>query len=435
MLLPLLLLLLGSTHGFMQLLQSQFPASTVVGNRIVCQNFTDFLPSVVFMYAADDFVVPQPDLALRYTALQLQLGLVRMKHDENPRSLTVQLLRNNDADDSPGRAFYAHTYVLNWSDRQLDVPFNLTLRLSAGDSNELDNGRTQFDPMDELLLPRDTRMWLAVYATGPRNWAMTMAENSLFWSTAAPGARNASLSGAVANRPYYFRDTNNALREGFVNWTAAPTVERVFGMDSVSHNLAWSLALVAQDTGAPTGPPTNETGAPTAVPIGTAVPTDAPTDDEEIVWPNVTAPTTGTNGTNTVLTDSSLIRIAVTIALCIIVTCCLACLCLYYCIKRRKMQQLKSEKVKLENLDGRYSTTEANDAIPLETFNSRDGSIARSDMFDVSLERSSEATSTGGRYSPIESIDEQSFVDLSDQTIVTMRHRPGGGGGGGATNT
>lgn len=415
MLLPLLLLLLGSTHGFMQLLQSQFPASTVLGNRIVCQNFTDFLPSVIFMYAADDFVVPQPDLALRYTALQVQLGLVRMKHDENPRSLTVQLLRNNDADDSPGRAFYSHTYVLNWSDAQLDTPFNLTLRLTTGDANEMDS-RAPFDVMDEVLLPRDTRLWLALYATGPRNWAMTMAENSLFWSTAAPSARNATLSSVLRNRPYFFRDATNALREGFINWTAAPVVERVFGMDSVSHNLAWSLALVSQDTPAPTAAPTNgtDTGAPTAVPTG------APTDDEEIVWPNVTAPTTGSNGTTTVLTDSNLIRIVVTIALCVVVTCCLACLCLYYCIRRSKIQQLKSEKVKLENLSDRYRTDDGKDAVELQAFSARDGSITS--MFDVSLEQSSTASSTG-QYDKVAAMDDQSFVDLGDQSLGSTRQR------------
>lgn len=429
LLLPLLLLAY-STRGFLQQLQSQFPASSVAGNRIVCQNFTDFLPSVVFMYAADDFVVPQPDLALRYTALQLQLGLLRMKRDGNPLSFTVQLMRNNDADDSPGAPFFAHSYAVNWSDAQLDVPFNLTLQLRAGDTNELDT-RVPFDPMDEVLLPRDTRHWLGVYATGPRHWSASMAENSVFWCTAAPSARNASLANGNSNRPYFFRDPGDALREGFVNWTAAPAVERAFGMDSVSLNLAWSLSLVAQDTVAPTGAPTNaSTGGPNATGVPSAAPSGTPTEEEEIVWPNVSAPTTASNGTTSVINESNLIRIVVSVIITIVVTCCLCALCLVYCIKRRKMQSLKGEKIQLQNLNGQYRDEKG--AVRLTTFEGQDGSMAS--FSEVSLTNESCSTTVGGgggggRYDTVQSSDEHSMSEFIDMTPPTVRNRGGGGGG------
>jgi hypothetical protein len=417
LLLPLLLLL-GPAHGYLQQLHSQFPASPDPRNRIVCQNFTDFLPQVVFMYAADDFVVPQPDLTLQYSAMQLTLGLLRMKHDQDPQALTVQLLRNNDTDDSPGLPFFQYTFrALNWSDWQLDVPFNLTLLLRFGLLNELDH-RTRFDPLDSRVMPRDVRTWLAVYATGPRNYALSMQENCLFWSTAAAGVRNSTLPGALVNRPYFFRDVGNALKEGFTQWTPAPVVERAFLMESVSHNLAWSLALVARDTAAPTGAPTNAT--PTRAPTG--APSGAPTEDDEgIVWPNVTAPTVAGNGTIVVLSDSPVVRVVVSIIVALVTSCCLCCLCVYYCVKRRKIQKLKQEKVQLQRLDSHYNNEKDADGGgggPLASFDGNGGAI--SPLYSVSLERTNESTST--TYEAIEAADDVSFVDVADHSVVTMRN-------------
>ncbi len=198
-----LLLLLACARAYLQSLQSQFPVSPELTDRIVCQRFTDANSASAFLYAADDFIVPsQLDLQLQYNALQIQLGLMRMRHDADPQSLTVQLMRNGIGD-SPGALLYAYQYTLNWSATQLYVPFNLTLQLRQGDINAMDNA-TPFDPMQ---LPRDTRLWLALYATGPRDLSLSgMEENTLFWSTAQP------RTGAPSNnRPFYFRDARNTL--------------------------------------------------------------------------------------------------------------------------------------------------------------------------------------------------------------------------------
>jgi len=307
-------------------------APAAFNNKLVCYNFTD--PPRPLLQAADDFVIPST--TSNCFALQLALTTIRVKHNQNPQSLTVQLMYNDDVTNGPGAVFFTtvlRSPPLLWNDALLGKPLNLLINFTQGDLDASD-GVTRFNLSNSSFLPPLKRLWVSFYGTGPRNFLFSgYEENDLFWVTFRNDSIPLLQGGQLANRDYYFVDRTNVLRDGFVRWTDATQVETLLGIDSGTLNLAFSVSLLCAQTVSVTGVPTASTSAPPPPSSISGAPTAAPS----------AAPTFG-NWTNTThiggveLTTRNIL-LAVLLPLSLL----LCCLC-FCCYKRRaKFRQLQQK--------------------------------------------------------------------------------------------
>ncbi len=354
----------GQCRRFTHNILNQSVGSDAPQNRIICQHFTD--PDLEAYIKASDDIIISTDLAisLNCSALDITFVMVRSRHDENPQSVTVQFLYDvpdpitgNDTG-RPGRVFYSHAfYGMVWDNISIGRLFNMTFHFQQGDKS--DDGLTVFSLSDRNLFPPGRRIWVSFFATGPRDFSFAgFEENCLFWSTQDNDRPDAYLpDNQTRNRPYYFIDLNNTMREGLQNWSPANVVEPLIGVNSLSLNLAWSVELICHDlqTESPTSSPTlSPTLTPTNTPT-TSTPTIAPTNNDSIIIDETSSPT----GNYTIFPgldrNSMIIGILVPLGLSL-----LCCLCCCFCYRRWKRQRDEKKMKKgyqtVQQLDPTFGT-------------------------------------------------------------------------------
>lgn len=219
---------------------SQLNASLEQSHRLVSQKFTDILPQIPLLAGADDFMLPA-NISDNITILQLSFSIVRQFRDSDPDVITVALMYNDVTIEGPGQVFFTKSVRApnnppRWHNDSLGQIEVITLNITQNEQSSSDS-TVYFDFHDTKWLPRQTRLWLSMYVTGKRSYdiAPPHTENVLFWCMTSTKATNA---------PYFFRDSENIMGRGFVNWTNASMVEKALNFNSVSHNMAWSVALV-----------------------------------------------------------------------------------------------------------------------------------------------------------------------------------------------
>lgn len=311
-------------------------------NRIMCQNITDKYRSPLLV-AADDVVIPpfsyfQSLNILRgirdCSAMQFGFTTIRTKNDLNPKSITLELMRHDDASQSPGTTFFKKTFPwpsnnIDWLHDYIAMPWQSMIVLHL---NELgDDGVTRFNFHDPDFFPAQ-RVWFSFYATVSQHINSQFRMNSMYWVTLNnhTGTVSTRASSDEKNYDFMFRDPADLLHYNFVNWTQARLIEPVMRIEPTTNNLAWTLSFTCAVSTQPTHAPTTPT--PTLAP--TILITPAPTRNDS----NLTQHR-----------DYDPVHLAIGIALpltliscCIIVWCC----CLYRRMKQRRAQTTKKTNIK-----------------------------------------------------------------------------------------
>ena len=357
-----------------QTILTQQPGSPNPANRIISQHFTDSVSHNAFLYACDDFVVPSA-AGPNVTALWFNFTLARTRSDANPQSITLQLLTSTPATAAtPSQStLFSQTYNNSalWNNAQLNAPFTLSFVVPL----LLQNGTG-------VAIPRDQRLWVTLFATGPRDLTISgLSENCLYWMTAAQSALvEPYLAGTnISNSQYFFRDVTNVLGDGFTQWTSAEAVEPSLDIASGTRNMAFSLTLMLSSD-----PPLPEPE-PEPVPEPTAAPTGNITGENDN---NSTV-----NGTQGV-TGSSARSVALGILIPLAIGLCILVACYVWLVKRKRdrkklqadaakqvmlpsqqqqqqQQQIESAYVtRMVDLDSRYSTTTSESA-PHDVFGTK----------------------------------------------------------------
>lgn len=246
-----------------QVVLTQQPGSSNPANRIISQHFTDSVSHNAFLYACDDFVVPSA-AGPNITALWFNFTLARTRSDANPQSITLQLLTTTTTPTAPATPSQSVLYNQTsnnsalWNNAQLNAPFTLSFVVP------LLNGT--------VSIPRDQRLWVTLFATGPRDLTSSgLSENCLYWMTAAQSALvEPYLAGTnLSNSQYFFRDVTNVLGDGFTQWTSAEAIEPSLDIASGTRNMAFSLALMLpSDPPLPEPEPEPEPSVVSAAPLG-----------------------------------------------------------------------------------------------------------------------------------------------------------------------
>lgn len=221
--------------------------STNVQNRLSCYQFTDpTMPTPnPILQGADDFTLTE-DLA-NYSGLVFSFTTVRYKNSATePKGVVISLMYNNDQLDAPGVVFFQKTiYSFSWNDSMLGLATNLNISIMNGDVSSLDN-RTQFNLNNAALIPPLKRLWVSFYAIGDRNYIVSpRSENNLYWLTTRDQETSSFLG---PSQMYFYIDSSNLLRKGFLSWTNATVVEIKKGMNSTTLNMAWTLLLYTNGT-------------------------------------------------------------------------------------------------------------------------------------------------------------------------------------------
>lgn len=227
---------------------SQLNASLDERDRLVSQKFTDILPQVPLLAGADDFMLPA-NISDNITILQLSFSIVRQYRDSDPDTITVSLMYNDAKIEGPGQVFFTKSVRApnnppRWYNDSLGQIEVITLNITQNEQSSTDP-TVYFDFTNIVWLPRQTRLWLTMYVTGTRSYETTppYAENVLFWCMTTTAAAAAAPNSS--NAPYFFRDSDNIMGRGFINWTNASMVERALNFNSPSsQNMAWSVALL-----------------------------------------------------------------------------------------------------------------------------------------------------------------------------------------------
>lgn len=226
----------------------QLNASLDASNKLVSQRFTDILPQLPLLRAADDFMLPA-NISANITVMQLAFTIVRQLRDNDPDSITVSLMYNDPVTQGPGTVFFTKSIRApnnppRWHNDSLNVPEVITFNITQNEESST-NPSVYFNFGDPLFLPRQTRLWLAMHVTGIRSYDISPphAENVLFWCIAEAPVNKTWEQGAL-NAPYFFMDAANIMAKGLTNWTNASSVEKALGFTSRSQNMAWSLTLI-----------------------------------------------------------------------------------------------------------------------------------------------------------------------------------------------
>lgn len=251
--LPLLLLFVLFARG--EILTERVPildqlnASLDASNKLVSQQFTDILPQLPLLRAADDFMLPA-NISSNITMMQLAFTIVRQLRDSDPDSITVSLMYNDPVTQGPGTVFFTKSIRApnnppRWHNDSLNAPEVITFNITQNEESST-NPSVYFNFGDPLFLPRQTRLWLTMYVTGTRSYDISPphAENVLFWCIAASAPVNKTWEQGALNAPYFFMDAANIMAKGLTNWTNASSVEKALGFTSRSQNMAWSLTLI-----------------------------------------------------------------------------------------------------------------------------------------------------------------------------------------------
>jgi hypothetical protein len=247
-------------------------------NRIMCQNITDKYLSPLLV-AADDVVIPSTAYfqslnvlhgLLDCSAMQFSFTTIRTRNDLDPKSITLELMRHDDALGAPGTTFYKKTFPwpsnnIEWRQDAIAMPWQSMIVLQL---NELgDDGVTRFNFHDPVFFPAD-RVWFSFYATVSQHINSVFRMNSMYWVTLNNNTDSTPVS--EGSYDFVFRDVANLLHYNFVNWTTAKLVEPVMRIVPTTNNLAWTLSFTCQVSTQPTGAPTNKLPlAPTTTPMPT----------------------------------------------------------------------------------------------------------------------------------------------------------------------
>lgn len=365
MLFYLLLLIEQLYHcNTVRILDQSSPSIQAQQNKLISQHFTD-LNLNARLRAADDFALPFDMTTQNCSAIEVNMKLLRYKHNENPSFLTIHLFSNNVIDNKPGQLIFSQNINNTvWDDSLVQKVFDFKFRLNRGQISAHD-GKTVFDLENPQFVHPGQRLWLSLFATGTRNYSFSgYEENCLFWVT----HENSSVM-TSDNRQYYFIDEKNIMGLNLFNWSPASKVESLLGLNSVSLNLAWSVDLLCTP---PTRMPTTE------APVEVIYTTDAPT----IIIFNETTdePTTAIPWRNqTIFGDTSQLKIillSVLIPLGFVALCCLCCIWCYRC----RRHYLKTKKRKTQKMDPlNYNYTQGTQYNPL----SRTGNDNDDDRIDL----------------------------------------------------
>ncbi len=356
----LLLTPLWNTRELTYNILNQYNASTQPQNRVISQYFTD--PDLeAYMKGADDILIPS-NLAStsNCTRLSITFVMVRVKHDQNPQSVTVEFFYDDETNinrSKPGVLFYSRQFsTMVWDNISLNKVFNMTFDFNNGDGNEIMGGAV-FDLFNVSFFPPNKRIWISFHATGPRSFSFAgFQENCLYWMTYGDSPVNNKLYDNITlNQEYHFIDLNNSMREGLQQWTQADIAEPLIGLNSYSYNLAWNVDLICHDmtTEQPSSSPTViPTGSPTDIIPITVSPTESPTtaSNENIT----TDPPTLFNYTILETIDKKAVLIGIAIPVALIALCCL-CLCFCYRKWRKKKSEKQKQLAKFEVLNSGYA--------------------------------------------------------------------------------
>jgi hypothetical protein len=274
-------------------------------NRIPCSNQTDIYQSPL-VYISDDFTISFP-MAANATVFYCQsmtftLNIMRVKQDQDPRSITYELAYHDKENGRPGDVFFKKTLPSPngtgiW-DNILSVPYYIDLTVKQGDLD--DSGLISFDFGNRTFLPYDTTLWFAFYTTGPRHFSSTTyRENRVYWITLNTDGGTTPvvnpLFDSIPNYHYHYKDVNNLLGYNFTNWTEASIVQPYIGISTKTFNLAWSASISCLSTTYLTNRPptltpttvTTTTTSPTTTTITTETPTYIATTATMTVKPSI----------------------------------------------------------------------------------------------------------------------------------------------------
>jgi hypothetical protein len=224
---------------------NQTNVNAVYTGQILCQQLLDHAGQPLLL-VADDFTLPQYPTAC--DAMTLQLDLTVQYLNVWPNTLILWFMRDNATSAGPGERFFSTSVPYN-----VNGPDVYTLDSQLVDTND---ATLRFDLTNETLFPRDTIMWLAVYA--PLILSQNnKGQNALFWHTAYTGFGG----------HFFYRDVNNLQLWNFTDWTDASVASQRLALPTGSLQMAWNAALRCVATPVPTPVPTEAiTKAPVSVP-------------------------------------------------------------------------------------------------------------------------------------------------------------------------
>lgn len=219
-----------------------------LNNKVYSQLILDYGRTPALIQACDDVMIPNDNY---FKLLNISNGIhdcysmiitfntLRMKYNKDPINITIQLITHNEATNSPENIFFSKTLLSpynKWEDQYLNKPSLTTIIINNGD---LDDNNIKFNLSNPLLIKQDKLIWVSFYVSLPMNVYVfpnnTLVHNDMFWLTYNNDKQD--------HYHFFFKDSLNILRKNFISWTNANIVQPALGINTTSHNLAWSLSL------------------------------------------------------------------------------------------------------------------------------------------------------------------------------------------------
>lgn len=228
-----------------------------IKTRLISAQFTDFLPRKVTLYAVDYFRLSSTlNTTANLTIASFTFATLRSRSDRDPESLTLVLFYKNTSTgiDIPAATPFFSKRVNapgeppEWQNASMTDVVYIQVNISNGDKSEHD-ASVIFDLANASLLPRDTLMWVGFYMTGSRNHSFeTGLDNCLYWvmnnNTQVDNATTTNESDSF----FYHLDSGNTASHSLECWNNASAVATKFRINTSSHQMAWTLRLLGDDS-------------------------------------------------------------------------------------------------------------------------------------------------------------------------------------------
>lgn len=225
-----------------------------IKTRLICAQFTDFLPRKVALYAVDYFRIPSNlTTTTNLSTASFTFATLRSRNDRDPESLTLVLFYGelNATVDMPAATPFFTKQVSApgdppaWQNVSMTNITNIQVNISNGEKSQHDPS-VIFDLANASLLPRDTLLWVGFYMSGARNHsAVTASDNCLYWVVNNQQEVVINESGTF----FYYLDAGVAVsQQTIVYWNNASTVVSKLRVNTSSRQMAWTLYLLSDSS-------------------------------------------------------------------------------------------------------------------------------------------------------------------------------------------
>jgi hypothetical protein len=227
---------------------------------LLCQNITD-IPGSPLLKVADDFYIPPMSTFIlnnipygidNCKSLIFSIAYRRSRYTMDPENIILQLMKGMEPNEN--NTLFKKTFIKpsnGWNINSND-PGIMILIINIGDKDDLGN---EFDISSSNII-YSMKIWVSLWVSLKRDFIMTgLRENMFYWITYSlpktgiiPREIDSPYKYYNKTSNYYFKDQNNLLRKGLINWTPAKTTELQLDINSVSLNMAWKVDLECRQT-------------------------------------------------------------------------------------------------------------------------------------------------------------------------------------------